>query len=225
MKESKNKKVIEFLKKDVHKKRKAILIFSLMLLFIVVLLVIASYFRNFGEIRLSVNDKKIFTVNDLVIDDLKYGASEKDVIKSLGKPESEEEKEINSYDYKILKYSGLRVYLKENYDTYILCKVEINSTGYVASRNLSVGNKITKVFESFKIDNSTGAYLYGNYRNKALTQSEVKDNIYFGVRSSENVLYVNRDEVIDGIPTNIAKLDIKYKNGRIKSITWSYDVE
>ncbi|MBR3117155.1 MAG: hypothetical protein IKF36_04700 [Bacilli bacterium] len=225
MKDNKKKKVVEFLNKDVKKKRKAILLFSLMLLFVIALLVVASYFRNFAEIKLAVNEKKIFTIEDLIVNDLKYGDNEAAVTKSLGKPKSEEEKGINKYDYKILKYDGLTVYLKESYNDFVLSKVEIYSGKYETSRGLKVGSKITKVFNSFKVENSSGAYMYGNYTNKALKDSEIKDNIYYGVRSKENVLYVNRDEIIDGIPTNIAKLDIKYSNGIIKNITWSYDVE
>ena len=67
--------------------------------------------------------------------------------------------------------------------------------------------------------------MYGNYSNKVLTDEENTSNIYFGLRSSKNVLFVNRDSVVDGLVTNIAKLDIEYKHGKIKKITWSYDYE
>ena len=67
--------------------------------------------------------------------------------------------------------------------------------------------------------------MYGNYTNKALNDKEIKVNIYYGLRSTENVLFVNRDEIIDGTATNIAKLDIKYSGGKITNIIWSYDVQ
>lgn len=225
MKETKKKKVVEYLNKDIKNKRKAILIFSLMLLLVVGLLVTASYFRNFGEIKLATNDEKIFTIDDLKINDLIFGDDYDKVTKSLGEPNKSEIKRIGNYDYRILEYDGATLYMKENYELLKLSKVEITSRNYEISRGIKVGNKITSVYNKFKVENSTGAYLYGNYTNKSLKDSSIKGNIYYGVRSKENVLYVNRDEIVNGIPTNIAKLNIEYSNGVVKKITWSYDVE
>ena len=222
------KKVESEPKKDnstTNKKKKVIIGCVLSGVCIVILLIIiASYYRNFGEIELTTNNKDIFSVGDLVLDDLKYGDNEKTVINELGKPDKEDKENNNNYEYKVLSYDGLKVYLKEHYDDYVLNKVEITSSRYSVGRDIKVGTKISKVFRKFKIENSKGAYIYGNYTNKALNESEIDGNIYFGVRSNENVLYVNRDAVVDGLPTNIAKLNIEYKTGRVTKITWSYDI-
>ena len=208
-------------------KKKKIVIACILsgVLLVILLMFIASYFRNFGEIELTTNNKDIFTVGDLTLNDLKYGDNEEKVKKELGKASKEENKTINNYEYKVLSYDGLTIYLKEHYNDFILSKVEITSRDYYVGRGIKVGTKITKVFRKFKIENSKGAYLYGNYTNNALTESEIDGNIYYGVRSNENVLYVNRDVVVEGLPTNIAKLNIEYKNGKVKKITWSYDIQ
>lgn len=219
------KNIIETMQKDVNIRKKMAVGLAILILFIFVLILRSSFYKNFAEMNLSKNDKEIFTIKDLVLGDLKYGDSEETVKKELGKPESEKNKMIGQYDYKILKYDGLTLNLKEYYDKYILVKVDINSSKYSTSRGLKVGNKITKAFSNFKVENSTGAYMYGNYTNNALKKIENKNNIYYGVRSTENVLYVNRDEVVDGIKTNIAQLDIKYSGGKITEIIWSYDVQ
>lgn len=240
-KQTENKKNTETKKKTVQKvepkieesvvdsgKKKKRIIAILLAVFIVIiigLIVLASYFRNFGEISLLKNDRNIFDTTDLVINDLKFSDNEKTVLNSLGKPEKEDKEVIDNYEYKVLKYDGLTVYLKEYYDDYVLSKVEITSSKYSTSRDIKVGSKITNVFAKYKVENSEGAYMYGNYTNKALTEKEITSNIYYGVRSNENVLFVNRDAVVEGLPTNIAKLDIIYKNGTITKITWSYDIK
>lgn len=213
-------------KKNINLDNKKLFIISLTLLIgvIVIILFASSYFRDFGKIRVSKNNKKIFTVSDLTINNLKFNSTEKQVKKELGKPKKEETKTINDFNYKILSYDGATITLKEFYNDFSLVKVEVTSNDYVVSRKLKVGNRITKAFRSFKVEQKEGAYLYGNYKKDALTDETVKKNIYFGVRSSKNVLYVNRDAIIDNSKTNIAKLDISYKKGVIKKITWSYDI-
>ena len=193
------------------------------LLLLVALIVVASYFRDFGKIKLSTNSKKIFSISDLKIDNIGFKSTENEVTRAFGNPNKTNEETIGIYKYKIMKYDGLTLTLKENYDDFILVKVEITSKKYTSSRNIKVGNKITKALRNYRIDKKEGAYLYGNYTKKTLSDSENKENIYFGIRSSKNLLYVNRDAVTEGFPTNIAKLDIEYSNGVIKKITWSYD--
>jgi len=192
---------------------------------LIFLLIVASYFRDFGKIKLSTNSSNIFTVADLKLEDLKFMSTEKEILASLGDPKDIKEEVEGIYKYKKLSYSGLTLTLKEYYNDFILVKAEISSKKYTTSRGIKVGNKITKVFRKYKVENKEGAYIYGNYTKKSLKNFENKENIFFGVRSSENVLYVNRDAVVDGTPTNIAKLDIIYKNGVIKKITWSYDIK
>lgn len=197
---------------------------ALVIASLIFLLVVASYFRDFGKIKLSTNNKNIFTIDDLKIDDLKFKSTEKEVKASLGEPKDVKEETNGIYNYKKLSYNGLTVTLKENYADFVLVKVEVTSKNYTTSRGIKVGNKITKVLRKYKVENKEGAYLYGNYKKEVLKNSENKENIYFGVRSSENILYVNRDAIVEGSPNNIATLDIVYKNGVIKKITWSYDI-
>lgn len=195
------------------------------LIIIIMLIVFFSYLKNFGEITLKSNKKDIFSINDLTINNLKYGDYEKDVIKELGKAKSIKKETINNYEYKILSYDGLIVYLKEYYEDYKLSKVEITSKKYYASRKIRVGKKITNVFKKYRVDNKKGAYIYGNYTNKSLYEKDIDGNIYYGVRSNENILFINRDSKVDNLPTNIAKLNIEYKKGIIRKITWSYDID
>ena len=88
-----------------------------------------------------------------------------------------------------------------------------------------MGKKITNVFKKYRVDNKNGAYIYGNYTNKSLYEKDIDGNIYYGVRSNENILFINRDSKVDNLPTNIAKLNIEYKKGIIRKITWSYDID
>ena len=195
------------------------------LIIIIMLIVFFSYLKNFGEITLKSNKKDIFSINDLIINNLKYGDYEKDVIKELGKAKSIKKETINNYEYKILSYDGLKIYLKEYYEDYKLSKVEITSKKYYVSRKIRVGKKITNVFKKYRVDNKNGAYIYGNYTNKSLYEKDIDGNIYYGVRSNENILFINRDSKVDNLPTNIAILNIEYKKGIIRKITWSYDID
>lgn len=208
------------------KKNKVItIILFVSILLLILLLIIASYFRNFGNITLIKNKKEMFSISDLTVNDLKYGDKESTIIKSIGYPEKEKEMTNGSYKYKEYIYNGLKLTLKENFDNFVLVKAEITSSKYKTSRKVRVNQKITKVLKRYRIDNKQGAYMYHNYSKKTLSDIENKENIYFGVRSSKNILYVNRDKIIDELPTNIAKLNIEYRHGVIKKIIWSYDVQ
>lgn len=202
-----------------------VILLAFLFVFIISMMLIVRQNRNFGEISLSKNNNEIFSVNDLTINNIKFGDNYNNVIFELGVPLKEEEEINNSYVYKKLYYDGLVVTLKENYSDYILAKVEITSNSYVSSRNIRVGNNITKLLGSYKIENSNGAYLYGNYTNNAINEPEIKGNINFGYRTSESVTYVNRESIVDGTPTNVAILEVLYEKGKITKISWSYDVK
>ena len=77
----------------------------------------------------------------------------------------------------------------------------------------------------FKVENTNGTYLYGNYSADALGSEEITDSIYFGVRNTNEVVYINKDASIGDMSSNIAKLNIAYKHGKVTKVTWSYDYE
>lgn len=207
-----------------NKKIKLAIGLALLVVIIVLVILIASYFKDYGKSPLTPNNNAVFTVDDLRIDSLKYGSTEKEVLEKYGKPNTVKEETKEIYKYKVLTYSGLVLTLKENYNDYILCKIEVTSNKYLLSRGVKVGKKITYVFNNFYVENPLSTYMYANYTNKALNDKEIKDNIRYGVRTSENVLYVNRDKVVEEMPTYIAKLNILYSNGIIYKVTWSYDI-
>lgn len=208
--------------------KKEIIIFSSIILFIIICIMIFTNSRDYSKINLRINNKKIFTVSDLKVNNLKYGDSYKEVKEQMGKPIKEEKDIINNYNYKILEYKGLTLTFKENYDNFILTKVKITNSKYKVS-NIRVGNNVKKVLKSYKISNKSSAYLYGNYTENSLKDASVIDNIYYGKREKNKITYINRDPIIytndSKLPINIAKLIFNYKNNHIKSIEWSYDIE
>lgn len=213
-------------KKDDKINKKSILLFIFLFILVVVAIVVSGTITDYSKISLRTNNKEIFNVSDLVIDDLTYMSTENDVVKKYGKAKKEENTNINGYKYKILSYDGLKITLREYYDTYTISKVEITSNRYTISRKIKVGKRIVSTMKKFKIKSKKSNYLYGNYSSNSLTDKGNTKNIYYGKRSSNSVEYVNRDKVLENydIPTNIAKLYIEYKFGRIKKIIWSYDM-
>ena len=211
-------------KKNLNQKQKIILIFCLLLLF-VLLLIVSRNFGDFSNVKLKENKKTIFSISDLVLNDLKYGSTEDEIIDYLGDPDKQNLDTKGIYKYKIFKYDGLTLTLKENYDDYILVGADIKNSDYTISRDIAVNSNILNTMKKFKIENSKGTYLYGNYSSASLNQTAITDNIYFGVRNEEKLLYVNRDSIIDGINPYIARLYIYYKHGKITRIVWSYDNE
>lgn len=210
-------------KKNNNELLKKILIVSLILIFVfLILLLIVNRYKDYSDVTLKQNKNSIFNVSDLQLDKLKFGSTEQEVIKELGKPKKTKKITKNIYKYKELSYKDLTLTLRENYNDYILVGIETSSSKYKVSREIKVGRSIKKVMKKYRIDNKRGSYLYGNYTLNALTQAEITENIYFGYRTKENVVYINRDTV-EGNLTNTAELNIKYKKGKVKSIKWSYD--
>ena len=199
---------------------------SFILIFLIGLIIYARNFRNFSNISLMTNKKSYYNMTDLVAGDIKYLDNEKRVETVLGKPKKEEKKIIGSYFYKIKKYDGITVTMKEDYNDYRVVKVEITSRKYKTGRNIKVGNLITKVFKKYSVKKKNGSYLYGNYRKEALLDQAVTKEIFYGYRDKEKVEYVVREEIVDkDAPTLTSRITFDYKYGKIKKITWSYDVE
>lgn len=208
------------------KKEKIVLgIITLVIVVLLVGLIVSKNYRDFSRIELKENKNTIFTIGDLVVGDLKYTDSEKDVKEKMGKPTKEEEEVRNEYNYKKLYYKGLVLTLRENYNDYMLIGAEVTSSKYETSRGIKVGNGIINVINKYKVENKKGTYIYGNYSLGALSEPEITSNIYIGVRNRKEVAYVNRDTVIENTKTNVAKLNITYKHGKVTKITWSYDFE
>lgn len=210
------------------KKRDYIKILKISIIVVVILgivSIILGNYKDYTEVKLRKNNKTIFSIADLKVDGLKYGDMEKDIKKKIGKPEKEKKIKKDIYEYKELYYNGMTLTLRENYDDFMLVKAEVTGRDYNVSRDIRIGNKIKSVMNKFNVENEIGTYIYGNYSIDALDESEITGTIYQGIRDKENVIYINRDSKVDGEKVNIAKMVIKYKKGRVKKITWSYDFQ
>lgn len=208
------------------KKNKGLILTVVILLIILGIAMFTSqFFEDMTKITLRKNNKTIFSINDLIVSDLKYGSTIKDVKEKLSDPIKEEDFNENSYNYKKLSYDGLILTLKENYDDFILVKAEITNKKYKIGRKIKVGDSILSTVKKFKIDNKKGTYIYGNYTIDALDNNETDGQIYFGIRNENQVIYINRDSLVDGKNPYISKLTFNYKHGKINKIIWSYDIK
>ena len=220
--EKKTKKTIE---QELKRDKLILKITSIIIVILLILLLASRNYREFDTVMVSKNNNKIFSMSDLVIDGVKYGTSEKEVKKKFGTPVKEDKITKDKYSYKILEYKGLKLTLKENYSDYMLTKVEVTNNKYKVSRNIKVNDKIIKTIKKFKVENKKGTYLYGNYSVDALNEEEIKDTIYLGIRNDKDVVYINRDALVGDTVSNISRLNISYKYGKITKISWSYDFE
>ncbi len=220
--EKKTKKTIE---QELKRDKLILKITSIIIVILLILLLASRNYREFDTVMVSKNNNKIFSMCDLVIDGVKYGTSEKEVKKKFGTPVKEDKITKDKYSYKILEYKGLKLTLKENYSDYMLTKVEVTNNKYKVSRNIKVNDKIIKTIKKFKVENKKGTYLYGNYSVDALNEEEIKDTIYLGIRNDKEVVYINRDALVGDTVSNISRLNISYKYGKITKISWSYDFE
>ena len=220
--EKKTKKTIE---QELKRDKLILKITSIIIVILLILLLASRNYREFDTVMVSKNNNKIFSMSDLIIDGVKYGTSEKEVKKKFGTPVKEDKITKDKYSYKILEYKGLKLTLKENYSDYMLTKVEVTNNKYKVSRNIKVNDKIIKTIKKFKVENKKGTYLYGNYSVDALNEEEIKDTIYLGIRNDKEVVYINRDALVGDTVSNISRLNISYKYGKITKISWSYDFE
>ncbi len=221
----KNKKKKKTIEQELKRDKIMLVITSLVIVILLSLLVASRNYRDFSAINIKTNNKTIFSISDLTINNLKYGDNEEKVLKELGTPIKGSNKTRDKYSYKELEYNNLKITLRENYDDYILTGVEIKSDKYVINRNIKIGNSIVKTMKKFKVENKSGQYLYGNYSIGSLSDEEITDTIYFGVRNNKKVVYVNKDATVNDMYSNISKLTLDYKKGKITKITWSYDFE
>ena len=217
------KKEKKNLRETIFKNRSIILILTIALVLIALIALLSSLFGNFNSTRLHVNNKKIFEISDLTINNLKFGSTEEEIKKEFGEPKEVIKDIKNNYEYKIYKYDGLTLTLKENYNDYILVKTEVTSNKYKLSRNIRVKNKISSAVKKYNISISKGNYIYKNYNIEALKENVINDNIYLAIRNSKKVVYYNKDAVIKGVKNNTAILEFDYKFGKINKIIWSYD--
>lgn len=211
------------LKKVILKNKKITFILAIALILITLAALLSSIFGNFSSTRLHVNNKKIFDISDLTINNLKFGSTEEEVRNEFGEPKEVTKDLKNNYEYKIYKYDGLTLTLKENYNDFILVKTEVTSNKYKVSRNIRVKSKISSAVKKYRISISKGNYIYKNYNIEALNERVIDDNIYLAIRNTKKVVYYNRDAVVDGVKNNTAILEFDYKFGKITKIIWSYD--
>ena len=222
----KNNSIIKNFNKVFEDKSKKIFLISIIVIIILsLLLIIARNFGSFENVRLTKNNKNIFSIEDLKVNDLNFHDSEKVISEKLGKPIKTKKYKKDIYEYKKLSYDGLTLILKENYFYYILVGAKITSSKYKINRNIKVKNKIMKVIRKFKVKNTNGTYIYGNYSVNSLNDNSINDSIYFAVRNNKEIRYVNKDAKVGGVNPNIARLTIKYKFGKVTEIDWSYDYE
>lgn len=212
-------------KKKLEKKQKIFLLVVGIIVILSLLLILSGLFGNYESVKLKKNNKDIFTIKDLTVNNLRFLSTSDEVIKELGKPKQTKEITKNNYRYQEYYYSGLKLTLKENYEDYVLVGAEISSSRYKTSRNIKVGNKVMNVINKYNVENENGNYIYKNYTIDALNDNLVKDNAYFSYRTNKEISYYNKDAVIEGSPTNYAKLNFNYRFGRISKITWSYDIK
>lgn len=195
---------------------------SLIAVLLLIIFWLINMFGDYSSITLKPNTKDIFSIKDLVMNDVKFGDKESDVYKKLGKAKSVKNTKKNTYKYKILNYKDTKITLRENYNDFIVVGVETTSNKYKFSRGVKIGQNVKKVMNKYKVSKKTGTYMYSNYTEEALKQSEITSNIYYGKRTSNVIKYVNRDSITSNI-TNIAQFSLEYKNGKIQKIIWSYD--
>ena len=188
-------------------------------------IVIAQFFEDFENVRIRKSNKTIFTSSDLTISKLSYNTNEKEIKKNFKKLKKETTYEENGYKYKKLEYKKLTLTLKENYDDFVLCKVETTSRKYLFSRNIRVGDSINKTARKYRVEKSKGNYLYGNYTMDALNNNETDKQIYFGVRTKDKLMYLNRDNVENRKYSYISKITFDVKHGKVSKISWSYDIK
>ena len=210
--------------KKLDKKQTIFLVIVGIIVILSLLLIISGIFGNFENVKLKKNNKEIFTIKDLTVNNLKFLSTSEEIERELGTPKSKKDLIKNNYRYVEYYYSGLKLTLKENYKDYVLVGAEITSSKYSINRNIKVGNKVLNVINKYNVELENGNYIYKNYTMDALNDNLVKDNAYFGYRTNKEIRYYNKDAVISGNPTNVAELKFNYRFGRINKITWSYDV-
>ena len=210
--------------KKLDKKQTIFLVIVGIIVILSLLLIISGIFGNFENVKLKKNNKEIFTIKDLTVNNLKFLSTSEEIERELGTPKSKKDLIKNNYRYVEYYYSGLKLTLKENYKDYVLVGAEITSSKYSINRNIKVGNKVLNVINKYNVELENGNYIYKNYTMDALNDNLVKDNAYFGYRTNKEIRYYNKDAVISGNPTNVAELKLNYRFGRINKITWSYDV-
>ena len=59
----------------------------------------------------------------------------------------------------------------------------------------------------------------------ALNNNETDKQIYFGVRTKDKLMYLNRDNVVNGKYSYISKITFDVKHGKVSKISWSYDIK
>ena len=80
----KNKKTLE---QELKRDKIMLIITSIIIVILLSLLIVSRNYRDFSLINLRTNNKTIFSISDLTVNDLKYGTNEEDVRKKFGTPD------------------------------------------------------------------------------------------------------------------------------------------
>ena len=98
--------------KKLDKKQSIFIIIVGIIVILSLLLIVSGLFGNFESVKLKKNNKEIFTIKDLTVNNLKFLSTSEEVTKELGKPKSTKEYSKNNYKYIDYYYSGLKLLLK-----------------------------------------------------------------------------------------------------------------
>ena len=77
----KNKKKKKTIEQELKRDKIILVITSIIIVILLSLLVISRNYRDFSSINIKTNNKTIFSISDLTINDLKYGDNEEKVLK------------------------------------------------------------------------------------------------------------------------------------------------
>ena len=188
-----------------EKKTQSIVILGLLVLTIIIIIFLNMNSLNNDKNKLYPNNDYIFTYND---SQLKNSDFVMPYINLIGEDIYNINQDIKAlyYENDILKegYLNYKYYINDDIISLIIEK-------YLYSVNDFPSNVY---FYNFSISNK-----------KALSDNEITETIYFGARNSSKILYVNKDATVNNEKSNISKLNIYYKLGKITKIEWSYDFE
>lgn len=198
----------------------------LIAIFIYIIIILINGYKEYININLKNNTNPIFTISDISVSNLRYGDIESTAKTIFGNPNKIESFKDKDRYYKTYYYDGLKLTFKKHNNSYSFMKAIVTSEDYLISRGIRVGDKINDVMNKFFVENVSGDYMYGNYKEKDIDGKTTKDNIYFARRTKNLVYYIYSNSPYDNefvsLKDDIAQLTIKYSFGKVKKIELMY---